>query len=96
MALRCAQDQRPHHCGCQPGAACLYAWELTLQSADPLVQPDINLNFFADDLDVIAMRECLCFTSGVLIKGECFKDLAVSEYPWEMPLQSDVEMKHPV
>jgi hypothetical protein len=30
--------------------------EVTLNSADPLEQPNINLNFFADDLDIIAMR----------------------------------------
>ena len=30
--------------------------EVTLQSSDALVQPSINLNFFADDLDIIAMR----------------------------------------
>ncbi|TQS31544.1 hypothetical protein Golomagni_08170, partial [Golovinomyces magnicellulatus] len=29
---------------------------VTLNSSDPLVQPNINLNYFADDLDIIAMR----------------------------------------
>jgi choline dehydrogenase len=70
--------------------------EVTLNSADPLVQPNINLNFFADDLDIIAMREGIRFSYDVLTKGEGFKDVVVSEYPWEMPLHSDEEMKRAV
>ena len=70
--------------------------EVTLNSSDPLVQPNINLNFFADDLDVIAMREGIRFSYDILTKGEGFKDIVVSEYPWEMPLDSDEEMKRAV
>jgi len=70
--------------------------EVTLQSADPLVQPNINLNFFANDLDIIAMREGIRFTYDVLTKGDGFKDLVVAEYPWEMPLDSPTEMKRAV
>ncbi|RSM18548.1 hypothetical protein CDV31_002684 [Fusarium ambrosium] len=36
-----------------------YPGEVTVNSSDPLVQPNINLNFFADDLDIIPMREDL-------------------------------------
>lgn len=70
--------------------------EVTLNSADPLVQPNINLNFFANDLDIIAMREGIRFSYDVLTKGDGFKDLVVDEYPWEMPLDSDDEMKRAV
>ncbi|EWC44845.1 hypothetical protein DRE_00904 [Drechslerella stenobrocha 248] len=70
--------------------------EVTLQSADPLVQPNINLNFFSDELDIIAMREGIRFTYDVLTKGDSFKDLVVSEYPWEMPLDDDKAMRHAV
>lgn len=70
--------------------------EVTLRSADPLVQPDINLNFFANDLDIIAMREGIRFTYDVLTKGDGFKDVVVGEYPWEMPLESEAEMKRAV
>lgn len=70
--------------------------EVTLNSADPLVQPNINLNFFANDLDIIAMREGIRFSYDVLTKGDGFKDLVVDEYPWEMPLDSDEEMKRAV
>jgi choline dehydrogenase len=72
------------------------AGEVTLNSADPLVQPNINLNFFADDLDIIAMREGIRFSYDVLTKGDGFKDIVVDEYPWEMPLHSDEEMKKAV
>jgi choline dehydrogenase-like flavoprotein len=70
--------------------------EVTLNSADPLEQPNINLNFFADDLDIIAMREGIRFCYDVLTKGEGFKDIVVGEYPWEMPLDDDKEMKRAV
>ena len=70
--------------------------ELTLNSADPLVQPNINLNFFADDLDIIAMREGIRFSYDVLTKGDVFKDLVISEYPWDMPFHSEQEMKRAV
>lgn len=70
--------------------------EVTLNSADPLMQPNINLNFFADDLDVIAMREGIRFSYDLLTKGEGFKDIVVAEYPWDMPLDSDEEMNKAV
>ncbi|KAK5288298.1 hypothetical protein LTR43_007980 [Exophiala xenobiotica] len=70
--------------------------EVTLSSADPLKQPNINLNFFANDLDIIAMREGIRFTYDVLKKGDGFKDIILGEYPWEMPLDSEIEMKRAV
>lgn len=70
--------------------------EVTLRSNDPLEQPNINLNFFADELDIIGMREGIRFSYDVLTKGEGFKDLVVCEYPWEMPLDDDKEMRRAV
>ncbi|KAI1928466.1 hypothetical protein LOZ65_001959 [Ophidiomyces ophidiicola] len=70
--------------------------EVTLNSADPFMQPNINLNFFADDLDIIAMREGIRFSYDVLLKGDAFKDIVEDEYPWDMPLHSDEEMKRAV
>lgn len=72
------------------------AGEVTLNSADPLEQPNINLNFFANDLDIIAMREGIRWTYDLLLKGDGFKDIVVDEYPWDMPLDSDEEMKRAV
>ena len=66
--------------------------EVTLNSTDPLEQPDINLNFFSNDLDIIAMREGIRFAYDVLM-GEDFKHLIVGEYPWQMPLDSDEGMR---
>ncbi|KAF9348704.1 hypothetical protein BGX26_012917, partial [Mortierella sp. AD094] len=70
--------------------------EVTLNSADPLVQPNINLNFFSNDLDIIAMREGIRWTYDLLLNGEGFKDIVEKEYPWDMPLDSDEEMKRVV
>lgn len=72
------------------------AGEVRLNSADPLEQPYINLNFFHSDLDIIAMREGIRWTYDLLTKGDGFKDIVVAEYPWEMPLDSDEEMKRVV
>ena len=69
--------------------------EVALNSSDPLVQININLNFFSNELDIIAMHEGIRF-SYALTKGDGFKNIVVSEYPWEMPLGSDVEMRRAV
>ncbi|KAJ2622924.1 hypothetical protein GGI26_002890, partial [Coemansia sp. RSA 1358] len=70
--------------------------EVTLNSADPLVQPNINLNFFADDLDTIAMREGVRWAYNLLLNGKGFKDIVIDQYPWNMPLDSDEAMKRAV
>jgi choline dehydrogenase-like flavoprotein len=67
--------------------------EVTLNSADPLTQPNISLNFLSNELDVIALREGIRFSYDVLTKGDGFKDLVVDQYPWNMPLQSDELMR---
>ncbi|GFF56052.1 choline dehydrogenase [Aspergillus udagawae] len=66
--------------------------EVTLNSANALVQPHINLNFFGNDLDILAMREGVRWTYDVLTTGAGFKDIIVREYPWKMPLHSDEQM----
>jgi hypothetical protein len=65
---------------------------VTLNSSNAQVQPNINLNFFANDLDILAMREGVRWTYDVLTNGAGFKDIVVKEYPWKMPLHSDAEM----
>jgi choline dehydrogenase-like flavoprotein len=70
--------------------------KVTLNSADPLQQPNINLNYFNNDLDIIAMREGIRYAYDVLKNGEGFKDIIESEYPWEMPLHDDKLMKRAV
>jgi choline dehydrogenase-like flavoprotein len=70
--------------------------EVRLNSADPLVQPDINLNHLADELDIIALREGVRFSYDILTKDDHFKDIVVDEYPWEMPLHSDEAMRQAI
>jgi choline dehydrogenase-like flavoprotein len=70
--------------------------EVILNSGDALVQPNINLNFFGNDLDILAMTEGVRWTYDLLTTGAGFKDIVVGEYPWKMPLHSDTEMKRAV
>ncbi|KAF5608586.1 alcohol oxidase [Fusarium subglutinans] len=70
--------------------------EVTLNSADPLQQANINLNYFNNDLDIIAMREGIRFSYDVLKNGEGFEDVVEDEYPWDMPLHDDEAMKRTV
>lgn len=70
--------------------------EVTLNSADPLQQAHINLNYFNNELDVIAMREGIRYAYDILKHGEGFKDVVVGEYPFPMPLHDDALMKRTV
>ncbi|GLA79146.1 hypothetical protein AtubIFM55763_002067 [Aspergillus tubingensis] len=70
--------------------------EVTLNSAEPLQQPNINLNYYNNDLDIIAIREGIRYAYDVLKNGEGFKDIIEGEYPWEMPLHDDKLMKRTV
>ncbi|KAL4947881.1 hypothetical protein BDW69DRAFT_177545 [Aspergillus filifer] len=70
--------------------------EVTLNSADPLQQPNINLNYFNNDLDIIAIREGIRYAYDVLMNGDGFKDIVEAEYPFEMPLDDDKLMKRAV
>lgn len=72
--------------------SCLDGGEVTLRSDDPLFPPNINLNFFSNDLDIIGMREGVRFTYDLLTKVEGFKDIVEAEYPWSMPLDDDKAM----
>lgn len=70
--------------------------EVTLNSSNAQVQPNINLNFFGNDLDILAMREGVRWTYDLLTTGAGFKDIVISEYPWKMPLDSDDDMNRAV
>ncbi|KAJ5604352.1 hypothetical protein N7510_009506 [Penicillium lagena] len=70
--------------------------EVKLNSSDPLEQANINLNYFNNDLDIIAIREGIRYSYDVLKNGEGFKDIIVDEYPWEMPLDDESLMKRTV
>ena len=66
---------------------------VTLNSVDPLEQPNIKLNYLSNELDIIGLREGVRFAYDILTKGDGFKDIVVGEYPWEMPLHSDELMR---
>uniref|UniRef100_UPI000AC3485B GMC oxidoreductase n=1 Tax=Mycobacterium avium TaxID=1764 RepID=UPI000AC3485B len=66
---------------------------MTLNSTDPFMQPNINLNYLSNELDIIALREGIRLAYDILTKGDGFKDLVISQYPWDMPLHSDELMR---
>lgn len=65
---------------------------VTLNSADPLAQAKINLNFFSNDLDLIAMRKGVRNVDDIIMNGEGMKDIIEGDYPWPMPRSSDEAM----
>lgn len=62
--------------------------EIRLTSADYREQPYINLNFMADDLDLIALREGVRKIDDILMSGDGMRDLIGADYPWPMPRAS--------
>lgn len=66
--------------------------EVKLNSTDPLEQTYINLNFFSDDLDLIALREGVRMIDDIVMNGDGMKDLIESDYPWALPRNSDEAM----
>jgi choline dehydrogenase len=70
--------------------------EVKLNSSNPLEQPNINLNFFSDDLDIVAMREGVRFVDDIFMNGEGMKDVIEEDIPWAMPRHSDAAMKRQI
>lgn len=65
---------------------------VTLNSADPLEQPNVKLNFFDNQLDIVALREGVRFVDDVLMNGDGMKDIIGEDYPWPMPRHSNEAM----
>lgn len=65
---------------------------VTLNSTNPLEQANININFFSNDLDLVAMRQGVRFVDDILLNGEGMKDIIEEDYPWAMPRTSDEAM----
>src|ERR1700743_3745911 len=63
-----------------------------LNSTDPLEDPYININFFSNDLDLIALRVCIRFIDYIIMTGDGMKDIIAEDYPWKMPRISDEAM----
>ncbi|PSR85574.1 hypothetical protein BD289DRAFT_368349 [Coniella lustricola] len=69
------------------------AGTVTLQSRDPLEQPKVDLNFFSNRLDLVALRQGVRYVDDVLMNGKGMKDIIGEDYPWPMPRQSDAAME---
>ncbi|KAF4462205.1 glucose-methanol-choline oxidoreductase [Fusarium albosuccineum] len=65
---------------------------VTLKSSNPLEQAKINLNFFSNDPDLVAMRQGIRFVDDILLNGEGMKDIIEEDYPWAMLRTSDEAM----
>ncbi|KAK4233202.1 hypothetical protein C8A03DRAFT_39111 [Achaetomium macrosporum] len=65
---------------------------VTLNSADPLQQPKVNINFFDNYLDVVALREGIRWVDDILQTGEGMREIIREDYPWPMPRHSDEAM----
>lgn len=63
-----------------------------LNSTNPLEQPDININFFSNELDLVALREGVRFVDDIIMNGEGMRDIIESDFPWPMPRTSDEGM----
>lgn len=66
---------------------------VTLNSTDPLEQPKVNIDFFENHIDLVAMRQGVRFVDDMLMNGEGMKDILGEDYPWAMPRQSDEAME---
>ncbi|KAJ5708822.1 Glucose-methanol-choline oxidoreductase [Penicillium malachiteum] len=63
-----------------------------LTSLDPHEQPEINLNYFSNKLDILVLREGVRFIDDVLMTGDGMKDIIHEDYPWPIQRASDKEM----
>jgi len=66
--------------------------QVKLKSTNALDEPDVNLNFLNDDLDLLALREGVRFVDDILMNGDGMKDIIGEDYPWPMPRASDAAM----
>lgn len=69
---------------------------VSLRSNDPADHPAINLNFLAEPVDLIGLREGVRFVDEVLQKGDAAKEVITGEYPEPLPRESDEEMEKTV
>ena len=70
--------------------------EVTLNSANPREAPKINLGFFNNELDIVAMREGVRWVDEVLTKGEGMKDILAEDYPWPLERDDDEKLRHAI
>lgn len=64
-----------------------------LVDGDARTAPRVNLAFFEDALDLVAMREGVRWVDELLMEGEGMRDVVVGDYPWRMPRAGDEAME---
>jgi choline dehydrogenase len=67
-----------------------------LKSTNPHDQPEVNINFFSNDLDILALIEGVRLIDNVISTGEGIKDIVGEHYPWDMPLSDDAAMRRQI
>lgn len=70
--------------------------EVRLASANPLHPPYINLGFFAEEIDLVVLREGIRFIDDVIMNGDGMKDIVEEDFPWAMPRDSDEKMREQI
>ncbi|KAF8583555.1 GMC oxidoreductase [Ramaria rubella] len=55
-----------------------------LRSSQPTEQPEINLNFFAEEVDLVAVREAGRFVREIVEHGEGMRDYVIEPYPADL------------
>jgi choline dehydrogenase-like flavoprotein len=70
--------------------------QVQLNSANPREAPNINLGFFKNELDLLAMREGVRWVDEVLMKGEGMRDIIDEDFPWPLNRESDEELRHAI
>jgi choline dehydrogenase len=61
-----------------------------------LRSPHITLNFFANNLDLVAMCEGVRFVNDILMNSDGMKDIIGKDYPWPIPRRSDEAMNRAI
>ncbi|OAP56363.1 hypothetical protein AYL99_09542 [Fonsecaea erecta] len=65
---------------------------VSLRSSKATDKPLIDLNFLAEQVDVVGLREGTRFVDEILQKGDGMREVILGEYPKKMPRDSDEEM----
>ncbi|KAK5441441.1 hypothetical protein LTS15_011273 [Exophiala xenobiotica] len=66
---------------------------VSLRSNKATDKPLIDLNFLAEQVDVVGLREGTRFVDEILQKGDGMREVILGEYPKKMPRDSDEEME---
>jgi choline dehydrogenase-like flavoprotein len=63
-----------------------------IKSVNPFEQPYININFFDQQLDLVALREGVRYIDDIVMNGEGMKDIVEGDYPWPLDRSSNETM----